>query len=262
MTCPLSITSGTSWAPASTIDFQAAARASNAGSAARFVSTPRSVNRMNPGLFGSMPASSHSSCSCVRSAPSACLNSAFGAGKVKSIRSVVPSSFSNNSNCPPSSSGELIAARPEKYFQRHHVSFAQRVNRRIRDLREALFAVIPERPAKAGHRSRRRIIAHAPDRFLSLFHQRLKQQAELIFAPAQRRHGRLRLGRGSETACSVGGTTTAGTRRNRANSFAQPQRIFGPDKLAARRIHQQNLSRPQPLPLGDFLIMQIGNSNL
>ena len=33
------------------MDFHAAARASSAGSAARSVSTPRSLNRMKPGAF-------------------------------------------------------------------------------------------------------------------------------------------------------------------------------------------------------------------
>src|SRR5690242_983364 len=78
------------------------------------------------------------------------------------------------------------------------MALAQRINGRIRDLREALFAIVPQRPAEARHRSRRRIIPHAPDRFLPLFDQGLKEQTELVFAPTQRRHGLLGLRRGLE----------------------------------------------------------------
>src|SRR6202022_892588 len=77
---------------------------------------------------------------------------------------------------------------PEKYLQRHHVIFAHRGDGRIGTLRESLFAVVPKRAAEAGERCRRRVIAHAPDCFLTLFHERLEEQAILIVAPAQRRH--------------------------------------------------------------------------
>jgi hypothetical protein len=33
----------------------------------------------------------------------------------------------------------------EMHVERHDVSFAERIDRRIRDLRETLFAVVPER---------------------------------------------------------------------------------------------------------------------
>ena len=202
MTCPLSITSGMCCAPASTMAFQAAARASSAGSAACCVSTPRSRQQNEARSFRRRLSLSSS---CSRASAAFAPSTPSSAGKVNVIRSVVPNSFCSSSNCPPSSSGELIAAGPRNTFSDITWRFAQRVNGRIRDLREALLAVIPQRPAESGHRSRRRVVAHAPDRFLSLFHQRLEKQAELIFAPAQSRHGLLRARVWSrEMALSVG----------------------------------------------------------
>ena len=142
------------------------------------------------------------------------------------------------------------------------MGFAKRVNRRIRDLRETLLAVIPQRTLEGGHGSRRRIVAHAPDRFLSLLHQRLEQQAELIFAPAQSRHRRLRIGRPVQKRFVGGLDQHSRHRRDGADSLSNAQRVFGADKLAALGINQQNFSRPQALPFGDFFAVKIGNSHL
>ena len=153
-------------------------------------------------------------------------------------------------------------SRTEKYFQRHHMTLTERINRGIGDLSETLLAIVPKRPAESGQRSRRRIITHAPDRLLALFHQRLKQQAVLIFTPAQRCHGLLWLRRRTQKWL-VGRSHQHGRlRRDDADSLAQPQRIHGTNKLAALRIDQQYLSRPQPLSFDDVFALQIGNSHL
>ena len=140
--------------------------------------------------------------------------------------------------------------------------FAQGVNGRIRDLREALFAVIPQRTLEGGHRSRRGIVAHAPDRFLSLLHQRLEKQAELVFAPAQSSHRWLRIGCPVQKRFVGGLDQHSRHRGDDPDSLPHAQRIFGADKLAALGIDQQNFSRPQALPFGDLFAVEIGNSYL
>src|SRR5262249_8917887 len=53
-------------------------------------------------------------------------------------------------------------------FERHHVCFTQRINRRIRHLCEALFAVIPKRAQLRRKKRGRRVVAHAPIGFLAV----------------------------------------------------------------------------------------------
>ncbi len=142
------------------------------------------------------------------------------------------------------------------------MSLTQRVDRRIRDLREALLTVVPERPAQARHGGGRCVVAHAPHRFLPLFHQRQEEQAELILAPAERCHGGLGIGSSVQKRL-VGGLDEHGRHRSDGtNSLSQPQRIFGTNELSALRIHQQNFSGPQPLPLGNLFVLQVRNANL
>ena len=53
-------------------------------------------------------------------------------------------------------------------IQRHHVGFTQRIDRRVGDLRESLFAVIPQCSRKRRKKRGRRVVTHAPVRFLAL----------------------------------------------------------------------------------------------
>src|SRR5580704_11275761 len=46
----------------------------------------------------------------------------------------------------------------EVNVERHHMGFAQWIDRRISDLRETLLAVIPERTVAGGSKSRRRVV--------------------------------------------------------------------------------------------------------
>ena len=71
------------------------------------------------------------------------------------------------------------------HFERHHMCFAQRVDRRVRHLRESLLAVIPQCSGQYGKKSRRRIVSHAPVRLFPA-KQRRKENFELIFGPAGR----------------------------------------------------------------------------
>src|ERR1700719_1661343 len=62
----------------------------------------------------------------------------------------------------------------EVYVERHHMALAQRINGRIGYLSKALLAIIPKRSRQARKKSWRSVVAHAPQRFLALFHQRLE----------------------------------------------------------------------------------------
>src|SRR6267378_3873345 len=68
-------------------------------------------------------------------------------------------------------------------IERHHVGFAQRVDRRVRDLREPLLAVVPQSSRERGKKCGRSVISHAPVRFFAAG-QRGKESLELIFRPA------------------------------------------------------------------------------
>ena len=82
----------------------------------------------------------------------------------------------------------------EVYRKRHHVRFAQRIDRRVSHLRETLFAVVPQRPRQIREKRRWRIVTHAPIRFVSL-NQRRKKNLELVFCPARRARHSLCSGR-------------------------------------------------------------------
>src|SRR5260370_23985100 len=68
-------------------------------------------------------------------------------------------------------------------IERHHVSLAQWIDRRVGDLREPLLAVIPQSPWKRGKKRGRRVVSHAPIRFFAAG-QRGKENLELIVGPA------------------------------------------------------------------------------
>ncbi len=68
-------------------------------------------------------------------------------------------------------------------IERHDVGFAQRVNRRVGDLGEALLAVVPQGSGERGEKCRRGVIAHAPVGFLAVS-KRGEENFELVFGPA------------------------------------------------------------------------------
>src|SRR6266403_4684218 len=68
-------------------------------------------------------------------------------------------------------------------IERHHVSLAQWIDRRVGDLREPLLAVIPQSPWKRGKKRGRRVVSRAPVRFFAAG-QRGKENLELIIGPA------------------------------------------------------------------------------
>src|ERR1700676_4361456 len=80
--------------------------------------------------------------------------------------------------------------------ERHYVALTQRIDGRIRDLSKPLLAVIPKGTRQTRKEGWRSIVAHAPQRLLTLFNQGLIEHAELVFGPAK------------------GGHETVGVRRN------------------------------------------------
>ena len=68
-------------------------------------------------------------------------------------------------------------------IERHDVGLAQRIDRRICDLREPLLTVIPQSPWERRKKSRRRVVSHAPIRFFATS-QGGKENFELVLGPA------------------------------------------------------------------------------
>ena len=68
-------------------------------------------------------------------------------------------------------------------IQRHDVGFAQGIDRRIGDLRETLFAVIPQSSGERGKKCGRRVVAHAPVGFFAVS-EGGKKNFELVFGPS------------------------------------------------------------------------------
>ncbi len=79
--------------------------------------------------------------------------------------------------------------------ERHDVSFTERIDRRIGNLRETLFAVIPERAWERGKERGRGVVAHAPVGFFAV-DESGEKSLELIFGPARSRGDALGLGCG------------------------------------------------------------------
>ena len=76
--------------------------------------------------------------------------------------------------------GEHIALAPELGRQRHHAVFAQRIDRRIGDLREGLAEAVVQRPHLLRQRGHRHVVAHRADRFLLGFGQRAQHLLALL----------------------------------------------------------------------------------
>ncbi len=147
------------------------------------------------------------------------------------------------------------------HCQRHHVRLAQRIDRRIGDLRKTLLAVIPQASRQHRQKCRRRIVPHAPVRFLTM-RQRRKQNLELVFGPASRRGHALRL--------------LDRRRRNRRRGrrklphlwqriarllCRQPLQDFAPAKNRSRHwVRENHFARAQPLPLRDARFLEINQA--
>ena len=81
--------------------------------------------------------------------------------------------------------GEQVALLAERGEERHHRALEDRVDRRIRHLREQLLEVVEEQPRTVGQARQRRILAHRADGFLAVADHRRDQDAEILAGVAE-----------------------------------------------------------------------------
>lgn len=145
----------------------------------------------------------------------------------------------------------------QMHVERHDVRFAQRIDRRIRDLSETLLAVVPERARKSGEKRGRRIIAHAPVRFLAV-RQGGEERFELIVGPSG----------GNGKSLGIAGNRWIG--RGRKRDVAYGRRVvpslmhgetlenFSPaEEQAGCRIGKNHFAGTKTLALGDARFIEI-----
>lgn len=80
---------------------------------------------------------------------------------------------------------EQVRLRPDKRDERHDHVFADRIDRRVRDLREQLLEIVIERLVLVGHHGERRIVAHRADRFFALLRHRRHQELHIFLRIAE-----------------------------------------------------------------------------
>ncbi len=83
---------------------------------------------------------------------------------------------------------EDVALGAQAGFQGHHDGFAQRVDRRVGDLRELLAEIIVGRTHPARQHRHRRVVAHGAHRLLALFGQRAQHLVTLLEGDLEHLH--------------------------------------------------------------------------
>src|SRR6266481_1554847 len=81
---------------------------------------------------------------------------------------------------------ENVALASDVADERHHNLFANRVNRRIRDLRKELLEIIKQRLRTVRETSERRIRPHGPNRLLALRSHRAEDHPQVLIAVTKR----------------------------------------------------------------------------
>jgi hypothetical protein len=156
-------------------------------------------------------------------------------------------------------------ARAQPGAQRHHPRLAQRVDRRIGDLGEALREEGVDRPRRAGERRHRGVVAHRPDGLLPLAGHRLDHQRELLARqPVQelqaeqlvrgevcRRVGEVRLEADELRPLRVGAL----------GGELRLERLVHPEPLRLR-VHRQHLPRPEAALEHHVLVVQAEHARL
>ena len=160
---------------------------------------------------------------------------------------------------------EQIRPRPDDRDEAHHQLFADRVDRRVGDLREVLLEISEQRLRLVGQRRDRRVVAHGADRLLARGRHRRHQEfevflgvAEGLLAVEQRQIGDRRAVFGRRQVfqhdLGIGEPFLVG--------MAVGQRrlqFFVRDEPAFVEIDQQHLARLQP-PLLDDVLLAIGST--
>ena len=155
---------------------------------------------------------------------------------------------------------EEIRARADERHQRHHELFADRVDRRIRHLREELLEIVVEDLRAIGQHGQRGVVAHRAQRLLAALGHRRHQQphvflrvAERLLAIEQRdfrRRGRCGFGHLLEAHPAIAhpfAIRLAGRQR--------ALQLVVVDDTALLQVDQQHLARLQP-PLPDDLVLR------
>ena len=137
------------------------------------------------------------------------------------------------------------------------MAFAQRIDRRVRYLSEALLAIIPKRTPHRGEKCGRRIVAHAPDRFFGIERQRLEKQAKLILAPTECRGDFARLGGQRHGDGHALQARAAAWFRTTIRYGQFLRKIALTKNFFLRSIDEQHFARPEALPLDHFLGIEI-----
>src|SRR5690348_9671146 len=143
------------------------------------------------------------------------------------------------------------------YGERHNVRLAQRINRRIRDLRETLLAIIPKRPRKSREKRGRRVVAHAPVGFFAM-RECGEKCFELIVGPSSS---------GGDAFWFAGGQLRRDRRRSEMPYWSDRgaprvhretlQNISPAKKNACGGIGENHFAGPEALTLGDARFFEI-----
>ena len=80
---------------------------------------------------------------------------------------------------------ENIAQIAEPRAQRHHMTFAKAVDRRVRHLREILAEEMMQAAIAVGQHRKRRVVTHRADGLLAACRHRLQDQLEVFHGPAR-----------------------------------------------------------------------------
>ncbi len=138
---------------------------------------------------------------------------------------------------------------------------AQWIDGRICYLREALLAVVPERPGQARQKSGRSIVAHAPHGFLPLEDEWLKQQLVLVLGPTQGSHDALSIGRGRGRQLFRRNHVNKLGCRPRFAEFLAAADLRRTGQVSSGGFADQSVARAQALPFRDVLAVQIGDAD-
>jgi hypothetical protein len=80
---------------------------------------------------------------------------------------------------------ENVRPRPDEGHEAHHELFADRIDRRVRDLGEVLLEIGVEQLRLVGERGNRRVVAHGADRFLADGRHRRHQELQVFLRVAE-----------------------------------------------------------------------------
>ena len=81
---------------------------------------------------------------------------------------------------------EQVALGADRHAHRRDELFANRIERRVGDLREQLLEVVVEQPRLVRQHGQRRVGAHRADRLLAVQRHRRQQQAQVLLRVAER----------------------------------------------------------------------------